>query len=90
MGTLTHKLTDTLDRSYNNDLAAFGEGELAYVKSISSDEVRHLFPQVPDMAPGLDLFMLLSANGTPILLTDSKESAIANAWEHDLETVSVH
>jgi len=29
------------------------------------------------------------ADGTPIMLTDSKDAAIANAWEHQLETVSV-
>jgi hypothetical protein len=32
----------------------------------------------------------LSADGSPILLTDSKDAAIANAWEHQLETVSLH
>jgi hypothetical protein len=42
------------------------------------------------MASGLNLFMLLSADGSPILITDSKDAAIANAWEHDLETVSLH
>jgi hypothetical protein len=24
------------------------------------------------------------------MVTDSRESAIANAWDHELETVSVH
>jgi hypothetical protein len=27
---------------------------------------------------------------TPIMLTDSREAAIANAWSQELETVSVH
>ena len=30
------------------------------------------------------------AYGTPILVTDSREAAIANAMTHELETVSVH
>jgi hypothetical protein len=42
------------------------------------------------MQPGLRLFALLSASGTPILLTDSRDAALANAWAHDLRTVSVH
>ena len=31
-----------------------------------------------------------AADGTPIMLTDSREAAIANAWSQELETVSVH
>ena len=72
------------------DLAALGEGHLAYVKPMSSDEVKRLFPQAPDLAPGLDLFALLSASGAPILLTQSRDAAVANAWAHDLTAVSVH
>jgi hypothetical protein len=72
------------------DLAALGEGQVAYVRPMISDEVRELFPQAPEMQPGLQLFALLSASGTPILLTDSRDAALANAWAHDLQTVSVH
>jgi len=72
------------------DLAALGEGEVAYVKPMSSDEIRRVFPQAPELAPGLALFALLSASGAPILLTDSRDAAVANAWAHDLETVSLH
>ena len=42
------------------------------------------------MAPGLNLFALLSADGTPIMLTDTREAAVANAWDNELEMVSVH
>ncbi len=34
--------------------------------------------------------MLLGADGTPILLTDSRETALANASENQLQTVSLH
>lgn len=74
----------------SNELAALGEGQVAYVKPMLSDEVQRLFPQAPDLAPGLELFALLSASGAPILLTDSRDAAVANAWAHDLETVSLH
>jgi hypothetical protein len=72
------------------ELAALGEGQLAYVKPLRSDEVRQLFPQAPELAPNLKLFALLSASGAPILLTDSRDAAIANAHAHDLATVSLH
>ncbi|MBD8908757.1 BQ00720 family protein [Methylorubrum zatmanii] len=72
------------------ELAALGEGHIAYVRPIRSDEVRSLFPQAPEMSPGLDLFALLSASGSPILLTDSREVAVANAMAHQLFPVSLH
>jgi hypothetical protein len=30
------------------DLAALGEGHIAYVRAIRSDEVKRIFPQAPD------------------------------------------
>ncbi|UDL96306.1 MULTISPECIES: DUF1150 family protein [Lichenihabitans] len=73
-----------------DEFAHLGQGAIAYVKPIKSDEVPLLFPQAPSIQPGLDLFMLLGADGIPIMLTDSKDAAFANAWENKLETVSVH
>jgi hypothetical protein len=71
-------------------LAHLGAGAIAYVKTIRSEDAQRLFPQAPPIRPGLKLFALLNADGSPILLTDSKDAAIANAWENQLETVSLH
>jgi hypothetical protein len=71
-------------------LADLGGGKIAYIKSIRSEDVRTLFPQAPQLAPGLKLFALHAADGTPIMVTDSREAALANASDHQLETVSVH
>jgi hypothetical protein len=71
-------------------LARLGDGRIAYLRSIRSEEVAALFPQAPELAPGLSLFALLGADGTPIMLTDSRDAAIANAWDNQLEMVSVH
>jgi hypothetical protein len=46
-------------------LAHLGEGHIAYVKQVRSED-------------------------TPIMLTDSREAAIANAWSNELQAVSVH
>jgi hypothetical protein len=67
-----------------------GDGKIAYVKAIRSEDVQAMFPQVANLQPGLQLFALHAADGTPIMLTDSREAAIANAWSQELETVSVH
>ena len=37
-------------------LAHLGEGLIAYVKPINSEDVANLFPQAPEIAPGLKLF----------------------------------
>jgi hypothetical protein len=71
-------------------LAHMGEGSVAYVKAIRSEDVAHMFPQAPQIAPGMTLFALHAADGTPIMLTDTREAAVANAWSQELETVSVH
>jgi hypothetical protein len=71
-------------------LAGLGGGKIAYVKPISMDDVKRLFPQAPQLEPGTKLFALHAADGTPIMITDSRESAVANAWTHELEPVSVH
>lgn len=71
-------------------LAQIGGGRLAYVKAIRSEDVPTLFPQAPQIAPGMQLFALHAADGTPMMITDSREAAVANAWSQELETVSVH
>jgi hypothetical protein len=71
-------------------LAQLGDGEIAYIKTIRSEDVPAMFPQAPEIAPGLKLFALHAADGTPIMITDSREAAVANAWSNELQTLSVH
>ena len=71
-------------------LAHLGEGHIAYVKQVRSEDVQTMFPQAPALQPGLQLFALHAADGTPIMLTDSREAAVANAWSNELQAVSVH
>lgn len=72
------------------EFAVLGGGRLAYVKSMSSEEITAVFPQAPHLQPGLQLYALLGADGMPIILTSSREAAIANAISNELEPVSVH
>ena len=73
-----------------HEFAHLGDGTIAYVKTIKSEDAQRLFPQAPVIRPGRELFALLSADGSPIMLTDSKDAAIANAWQQELQTVSLH
>jgi hypothetical protein len=87
---MTNERTHSLPDISPEALAELGDGEIAYVKTIRSEDVPALFPQAPQLAPGLLLFTLHAADGTPIMLTDSREAAVAKAWSEKLETVSVH
>jgi hypothetical protein len=85
------KTTKTTNPAITQDaLAHLGDGRLAYVKAIRSEDVAHMFPQAPTLEPGIELFALHAADGTPIMLTDTREAALANAWSQELEPVSVH
>lgn len=70
--------------------AILGGGEIAYVRPITSEDVSALFPQAPKLAPGMKLFALHAADGTPITIADTREAVEANAREHELAMVSVH
>ena len=44
-------------------LALLGGGKIAYVKTIRSEDVRAMFPQAPELQPGMELFALHAADG---------------------------
>ena len=93
MANMTNKQIETTAPNAiitQDALAHLGDGQLAYVKAIRSEDVAGMFPQAPQIAPGVTLFALHAADGTPIMLTDTRESALASAWSNELEAVSVH
>jgi hypothetical protein len=71
-------------------LAGLGGGRIAYIRPLKPSVAKALFPQMPQVAPDLDLWALLAADGTPIMLADTREAVVMNAHENDLETVSIH
>jgi hypothetical protein len=79
-----------LDRLTRNEFAHLGAGKLGYIRKMRSEDVSRVFPEAPDLNPGLDLWALFGADGTPILLTDNRSSTFFKAAEDDLPTVSLH
>ncbi|MGN6550718.1 MAG: DUF1150 family protein [Pararhizobium sp.] len=72
------------------ELAHLGEGQVAYIRKMRSEEISERFPGAPELDPGLDLWALFGADGTPILVSDDRTSAFFKAQENDLRTVSLH
>jgi hypothetical protein len=87
---MTNKIVAGQDRISAEALAMLGGGKIAYIRQVSWEEAQSHFPQVPRLEPGTLLYALHAADGTPIMLTDSREAAIANAWQQELQTVSLH
>src|SRR6476660_630818 len=54
------------------NFAVLGGGKIAYVRTLKSEEAKDLFPGLPPVTPGMKLWALLAADGTPIMLSDSR------------------
>ena len=70
--------------------ASLGESSIGYVRQMRSEEAKILYPQAPQLIPGLTVFVLHAADGTPLAITDSFAEATRDAEGHQLEAVSVH
>ena len=70
--------------------AEYGCGAVGYVRQMRSEEAELLYPQAPLLVPGLTVFVLHAADGTPLCITDSFEEATRDAQGSQLEPVRVH
>ena len=72
------------------ELARLGGGEVAYIKTLTSDEALEMFPTIEGLPKGIALFSLHAADGTPIALTDTLQAAIGHAQEDELSIAPLH
>ena len=72
------------------DLAKLGDGEVAYIRMMSSDEAQRMFPTITGLPDGSYIFALHSADGTPLALTDSRQAAMGHAMGDRLVIASIH
>ena len=61
------------------DLAKLGDGKVAYIRMMSSDEAHRMFPTVTGLPDGSNIFALHSADGTPLALTEIDKGSMAFA-----------
>jgi len=72
------------------ELAKLGGGKVAYIKVMSHDEAKQLFPAVEGLPTGIDLYALHAADGTPLVLTDSHQAALGHAMGDELEIAAIN
>ena len=72
------------------ELAKLGGGKVAYIKVMSHDEAKQLFPAIEGLPTGIDLYALHAADGTPLVLTDSHQAALGHAMGDELEIAAIN
>ena len=73
-----------------HELAALGGGRIAYVRAMRGAELTRLFPQAPTVDADQQIYLLLAADGSPLVIAESEQAAVANAWHNDLVPLSLH
>lgn len=71
-------------------LLAMGDGETAYLRKFRAGELRTMFPQTAELHPSVELFALFGADGTPLILADTKDAVLTGAWDHKLSLSALH
>ena len=73
-----------------SELAKLGGGKVAYIRIMTPDEAKEMFPAIEGLPAGINLFALHAADGTPLALTDSRQAAVGHAMGDELEIASLH
>ncbi len=72
------------------DLLKLGGGHIAYIRTMTPDQAKAMFPAIEGLPQGINLYALHAADGTPIALTDSMQAAVGHAMGDDLEIATLH
>ena len=68
----------------------FAGQAVAAVVARTPQQAKDVFPTVDDLPNDVDLYALLAADGTPIVLADDKGTAISHAMGDELEIAHLH
>lgn len=71
----------------DQEFASLGAGEVGYIRKMKSEDLTARFPALSQIAPGLDVWALFSADGTPIILSDQRAAVLAGASDNELVPV---
>ncbi|HWO07360.1 MAG TPA: DUF1150 family protein [Candidatus Paceibacterota bacterium] len=71
-------------------LAKLGCGKVAYVKEMTAEQLREMYPNIGGVPVRGVLYVLQSADGYPIVVSDERRRSINHALRDDLELASLH
>ena len=72
------------------ELANLGGGEVAYIKTLTSDQAQDMFPSVVGLPADTNLYAVHAADGTPIALTDTMQAALGHVLGDELKVANLH
>ncbi len=84
------RLTADVALTSTANLAQLGDGKIAYIRAMTSDEAHRMFPALEGLPKDIELYALHGADGTPLVLTDSRDAAIGHAVGDKLKVASIH
>ena len=61
-----------------------------YIKEIRSEYVGFLSAEAPMLSPGHRVFVLHDEDGSPLVISGTREEALADAAKVQMEPVSLH
>jgi len=72
------------------ELASLGNGDVVYIKPVSRQMAKKMYPHLAPFPKGATLFAVYSADGSPLILADSWYDAYCQATEAELIVCSVN
>lgn len=72
------------------ELSELGEGRVAYIKAMTCEQAKILFPAVKVMPVGITLYSVHGADGAALALTDSLRTAMEHAISDNLIIEYLH
>ena len=69
------------------ELATLGNNAVAYMRTITSEEIVAAFPETPELEMGQTYWALFAADGSPLVLGGSQEDIFSSAFYNDLQAV---
>lgn len=79
------------DTELNNqsieDLAQMGANAVAYMREMTTQEIKASFPQTPELVEGETYWALFGADGAPLMLASERVDIASSAFYNDLKPV---
>jgi len=72
------------------ELASLGNGDVVYIRSVSRRMAKKMYPYLAPFPKSATLFAVYSADGSPLILTDTWHDAFFQATEAELIVCSVN
>ena len=69
------------------EFAALGNDAIAYMRKISTEEIKAAFPETPELEAGRHYWALFAADGSPLVLAEDREEIKSSAFYSDLSAV---